>query len=92
MPVGGRPWPGERQELRARDAPAGAGNIQRPCSDALLERYVESDSWGGWKCRNSGQLSLTSWRAALLATQGGSTSALALAQEGEQQTEPRQEG
>ena len=47
---------------------------------------------GGGKCRNSGQLSLTSWRAALLATQGGSTSALALAQEGEQQTEPRQEG
>lgn len=75
--------------MTRRRAPATSrGRAVTHCSNG----YVESDSWGGWKCRNSGQLSLTSWRAALLATQGGSTSALALAQEGEQQTEPRQEG
>ena len=84
--------------MTGRRAPATSrGRAVTHCSNG----HVESDSWGGgggggggggWKCRNSGQLSLTSWRAALLATQGGSTSALALAQEGEQQTEPRQEG
>ena len=77
--------------VTGRRAPATSrGRAVTHCSNG----HVESDSWGGggWKCRNSGQLSLTSWRAALLATQGGSTSALALAQEGEQQTEPRQEG